>query len=127
MEAANDVSTFATANFPVLPDLLPPCFGSHRRVSRLTRLKLQKSFLDLDQGAGACRLQENPMLDNYIIEVRPPVSGVTFPAGIVVRDGRSFRFFAASHVFSALEGRRFDSPRTAERAALRRIADVTSP
>jgi len=66
------------------------------------------------------------MLDNYIIEVRPPVSGVTFPAGIVVRDGRSFRFFAASHVFSALEGRRFDSPRTAERAALRCIADVTS-
>jgi hypothetical protein len=25
------------------------------------------------------------MSDNYIIEVKPPSSGVTFPAGIVVR------------------------------------------
>jgi hypothetical protein len=66
------------------------------------------------------------MSDNYIIEVRPSSSGVTFPAGIVVRDGRSFKFFAASQVFSPLEGQRFDSPRTAEQAALRRIAEMTS-
>ena len=36
------------------------------------------------------------MFDNYIIEVRPPTSGLTFQAGIIVRDGGSFRFFAAS-------------------------------
>jgi hypothetical protein len=64
------------------------------------------------------------MSDNYIIEVRPPSSGVTFPAGIVVRDGRSFKFFAASQVFSPLEGQRFDSPRTAEQAAFRRVAEM---
>jgi hypothetical protein len=66
------------------------------------------------------------MFDNYIIEVRPPSAGVTFQAGIIVRDGRSFTFFAASHVFDALEGRRFDGPKTAEQAALRRITDMTS-
>jgi hypothetical protein len=66
------------------------------------------------------------MLDNYIIEVRPPSSGVTFPAGIVVRDGRSFKFFAASQVFNAPEGRRIDSPRTAEQAALRCVAEMAA-
>jgi hypothetical protein len=66
------------------------------------------------------------MFDNYIIEVRPPSAGVTFQAGIVVRDGASFTFFAASHVFDALEGRRFDSPKTAEQAALQRITALTS-
>jgi hypothetical protein len=66
------------------------------------------------------------MFDNYIIEVRPPSAGVTLQAGIVVRDGRSFRFFAASRVFDPLESQRFDSPKTAEQAALRRIADLAS-
>jgi len=66
------------------------------------------------------------MFDNYIIEVRPPCTGVTFQAGIVVRDGRNFTFFAASRVFDALEGQCFDSPKTTEQAALRRIADLTS-
>jgi hypothetical protein len=66
------------------------------------------------------------MSDNYIIEVKPLSPGVTFQAGIVVRDGRSFRFFAASHVFDPLEGQRFDSPKTAEQAALRRITEFTS-
>ena len=59
------------------------------------------------------------MFDNYIIEVRPPSSGIAFPAEIVVRDGRSFKFFAASQVFHSLEGQRFDTPKTAERAAFR--------
>jgi hypothetical protein len=66
------------------------------------------------------------MSDNYIIEVRP-VSGITVQAGVVVRDGRGFRFFAATHAFSALEGRVFKSPKAAETAALRRIVDMTSP
>jgi len=47
------------------------------------------------------------MSDNYIIEIRPPSSGVVLKAGIVVRDGSHFQFFAASHVFDALKGRYF--------------------
>ena len=66
------------------------------------------------------------MFDNYIIEVRPPTAGVTFQAGIIVRDGRSFKFFAASHIFEPLEGQRFNSPKTAEQAALRRLAKLAS-
>jgi hypothetical protein len=66
------------------------------------------------------------MFDNYIIEVRPPTAGVTLQAGIVVRDGRNFRFFAASHIFEPMEAQRFDSPRTAEQAALRRLTNLTS-
>lgn len=64
------------------------------------------------------------MFDNYIIAIRPPCMGVTFPAGVVVRDGGSFKFFAASHAFDALEGRRFNNPKTAEQAALRCIAET---
>jgi hypothetical protein len=66
------------------------------------------------------------MFDNYIIEVRPPTAGVTLQAGIIVRDGRNFRFFAASDIFQPLEGKRFDSPKTAEQAALRRLANLAS-
>jgi hypothetical protein len=66
------------------------------------------------------------MFDNYIIEVRPPTSGLTFQAGIIVRDGGSFRFFAASRLFEPLEGRRFENPQKAEKAALRRMTDVAS-
>jgi hypothetical protein len=66
------------------------------------------------------------MFDNYIIEVRPPTAGVTLQAGIVVRDGRNFRFFAASDIFHPLEGQRFDSPKTAERAALRCLTNLAS-
>jgi len=39
------------------------------------------------------------MSDNYIIEIRPKSAGVTVQAGVVVRDGGGFRFFAATHVF----------------------------
>jgi hypothetical protein len=52
------------------------------------------------------------MSDNYIIEVR---SGA---AGIVVRDGHKFRFFAASRPFHSLEGQLFENPKAAEKAAL---------
>jgi hypothetical protein len=52
------------------------------------------------------------MFDNYIIEVQSQA------AGIVVREKRGFRFFAAHHTFDPLEGRLFKSPREAERAAL---------
>ena len=44
------------------------------------------------------------MSDNYIIEIRP-ASGITVQAGIVVRDDRGFRFFAATRAFDALEGK----------------------
>jgi hypothetical protein len=67
------------------------------------------------------------MFDNYIIEIRPKSGGVTVQAGIVVRDGNGFRFFAATHAFNPLEGQCFKSPRSAEHAALRRVAHVTSP
>jgi hypothetical protein len=63
--------------------------------------------------------------DNYIIEIRP-LSGVTVQAGIVVRDGRGFRFFAATRAFDALDGRMFKNPKAAEAAARRRIAEVTA-
>lgn len=57
------------------------------------------------------------MSDSYIIEVG---SGA---AGLVVRDGGKFRFFAASSEFAGLEGQSFSNPREAERAA-KRQADL---
>jgi len=66
------------------------------------------------------------MSDSYIIELRPAAAGVMLQAGIVVREGRGFRFFAASRAFDALEGRCFGSPKKAEEAALRRIAEMTA-
>jgi hypothetical protein len=60
------------------------------------------------------------MSDNYIIEVR---SGA---AGIVVRDGRQYRFFAASHAFNALDGRLFKTPKDAEKAALLQASSTHS-
>jgi hypothetical protein len=65
------------------------------------------------------------MSDNYIIEIRPKVAGITVQAGIVVRDGRGFRFFAATHAFNPLEGHLFKNPREAEKAALRHVTDVS--
>ena len=41
------------------------------------------------------------------------------PAGILVRDGERFRFFAASRDFGLLEGSRFSSPGAAEKAVAR--------
>ena len=56
------------------------------------------------------------MSDSYIIEIGSQA------AGIVVRDPRGYRFFAASHRFNPLEGRLFRNAREAERAA-RLLAD----
>jgi len=53
--------------------------------------------------------------DTYIIEVSSQA------AGIVVRAPGGYRFFAASHRFSRLEGQIFRNAREAERAA-RRLA-----
>ena len=50
------------------------------------------------------------MSQNYIIEVHEQA------AGIVVRDGPKYRFFAATHAFNPLEGQLFKNPREAERA-----------
>jgi hypothetical protein len=55
------------------------------------------------------------MYDTYIIETRKGA------AGIVVRDGRGFRFFAATHDFNHLEGQLFGLPKDAEVAAQRHI------
>jgi hypothetical protein len=68
------------------------------------------------------------MSDNYVIEVNSKTAGITVQAGIVVRDGQGFRFFAASRAFDALEGQVFKSPRAAEHAALDRVnAKFQSP
>ena len=67
------------------------------------------------------------MSDNYIIEIRPKSVGITVQAGLIVRDGRGFRFFAATDAFNSLEGQLFKSPKAAERAALCRVYDVALP
>jgi hypothetical protein len=64
------------------------------------------------------------MSENYIIEIRPKSVGITVQAGVVVRDGRGFRFFAATDAFNSLEGKLFKNPKAAERAALCHVSDV---
>jgi hypothetical protein len=76
--------------------------------------------------ANAWRQEPFFMADNYIIENRPKSTGITVQAGIVVRDGSGFRFFASTHPFNSLEGRYFKSPSAAEHAALRRVTYATS-
>jgi hypothetical protein len=61
------------------------------------------------------------MSDNYVIEIRSKATGISVQAGLVVRDGRGFRFFAASHAFNPLDGHLFRNPREAEKAALRQV------
>jgi hypothetical protein len=51
------------------------------------------------------------MPDAYVIEVQ----GVT--VGIVARDGDAYRFYASLRLFNSLEGKKFATPRLAERAA----------
>ena len=95
-------------------------------MSYAARLRPNESIVQSGQDAGALPIRGRAfMFENYIIEVRPPSAGIVLQAGIVVRDGRSFKFFAASHLFGPLEGERFENPKTAEQAALRRITDVT--
>jgi hypothetical protein len=59
------------------------------------------------------------MSPSYIIETRKGA------AGIVVRDGRGFRFFAATRAFFSIDGRLFATPRAAEAAALDCLYGVT--
>jgi hypothetical protein len=66
------------------------------------------------------------MSDNYIIEIRPKSVGATVQAGIVVRDGHGFRFFAATRAFDSLDGQHFRSPKAAEQAALQRVTEMRS-
>jgi hypothetical protein len=56
------------------------------------------------------------MFDNYLIEIQDSA------AGIVVRDGNRFQFFAVGENFFPLEGRSFSSPHEAEKAAIRHAA-----
>jgi hypothetical protein len=55
------------------------------------------------------------MFDSYVIETRKGA------AGIVVRDGHGFRFFAATRDFTSLEGKLFGTPKEAETAAVREL------
>ena len=67
------------------------------------------------------------MFDNYIIEIQPAAAGITISAGVVVRDGQGFRFFAATHAFNRLEGQIFDTVRAAKKAALRHVRGMGPP
>lgn len=60
------------------------------------------------------------MSESYIIEVSSQT------AGIVVLGPGGYRFFAASHRFSRLEGQVFRNAREAERAASRLVAGALS-
>jgi hypothetical protein len=56
----------------------------------------------------------------FVIEVRSRA------AGIVVHDGRRYRFYAVAHEFNGLEGRDFRSPNDAQKAAMGHIASLDS-
>ena len=92
--------------------LLPPRLGCDRRVSFPARLTAALTLAHLT-GTAAEAGGRIFMSDSFIIEVRSEA------AGIVVRDGGGFRFYAASRAFDPLEGRMFNTPRDAEKAALR--------
>lgn len=62
------------------------------------------------------------MSNTYVIELRPKSGGITVQAGIVVRDGRRFCFYAATPAFEALAGQLFRNTRAAQSAALRHIS-----
>lgn len=61
------------------------------------------------------------MSNAYIIEAEDEA------AGIVVRAGRRYRFLSSSPTFSSLEGVSYRSPREAERAARRLLAEISRP
>jgi hypothetical protein len=50
------------------------------------------------------------------------IEGRSDAAGIVVQDGRTYRFFAATSEFNDLEGRDFRSPAAAQRAVHAHLA-----
>jgi hypothetical protein len=61
------------------------------------------------------------MSSTYIIETQKGA------AGIVVRDGRGFRFFSAAADCSSLDGRLFATPKAAEAAAIDHLYGLTAP
>ncbi|ABE37977.1 hypothetical protein [Rhodopseudomonas pseudopalustris] len=63
-------------------------------------------------------MSQPPASKAFIIEVNSRA------AGIVVRDGRGFRFHAATDDFTGLEGRGFRSPGDAQKAVLRLIESL---
>jgi hypothetical protein len=99
----------------------PPRHERHRRLLLTSVGPSQAGHDDVVKGAGmpAVRVMSRTFeFDAYVIEVQ----GQT--AGIVARDGRGYRFHAATHPFNSLDGRNFASPLQAEKAAL---ALVTVP
>jgi len=61
------------------------------------------------------------MFDNHIIQIRPGSDGGSIRGGIVMRDERGFRFFAATPDFERLHGQLFDNSKAAQLAALHRM------
>ncbi|KIZ47951.1 MULTISPECIES: hypothetical protein [Rhodopseudomonas] len=60
------------------------------------------------------------MSDAFIIEVKSTA------IGLVVRDGRGFRFHAACDEFHGLDGRAYRSPDDAQKAAIRHAAQLAA-
>jgi hypothetical protein len=126
VENGHDVSYSEYSELPPHRFLLPAQFGGDGRL--LSALLLNASKLRLLMAMARRKQWCGRYLCSTITssKFRPPTSGLTFQAGIIVRDGGSFRFFAASRLFEPLEGRRFENPQKAEKAALRRMTDVAS-
>jgi hypothetical protein len=70
----------------------------------------------IEPGDGFVMSNFNSSSSAFIIEVHSRA------AGIVVRDGRVFRFHAATHAFNELDGRDFRTPGEAHKAAIRHVA-----
>jgi hypothetical protein len=111
----DDVSPYDVWKFSFGPLLLPPCIGRDRRVFAATPLIIVFMQPLVPKRAGQSPAAGAFMYDTYIIETRKGA------AGIVVRDGSGFRFFAASHAFNGLEGQFFGTAKEAEAAAQRHV------
>jgi hypothetical protein len=123
---SHGVSSAAWKSFLQKSPLLLLRFNGVPAVLSSVRL-IVSAFSQIDRDTSGSQRQELLMFDNYIIEIRPNSVGNTIQAGIVVRDGGGFRFFAAADVFNSLEGQLFKTPRAAESAALRCATHITSP
>jgi hypothetical protein len=74
----------------------------------------------LNQGTPALAGGRVIMSKAFVIEVGSRA------AGIVVHDGRRYRFYAAAHEFNGLEGRDFRSPNDAQKAVVGHMAALDS-
>jgi hypothetical protein len=95
--------------------LLPPRIDRDRRVFAQTPLIIGSCSPWNPQAGRLVPAAGVFMFDSYVIETRKGA------AGIVVRDGRGFRFFAATRDFGSLEGKLFGTPKEAEAAAVRHV------